>query len=476
MDGSINVAVRVRPANQRERAAQSADITQVSAQNIEIRDPATRKTKNFTFSHCFGPQTTQEEIYQSVGSRAVTHILEGYNCTIFAYGQTSSGKTFTMMGDDQAPGLIPRIMRELFARLAARESLASISYAEIYIEQIFDLLGGKRESLHVREHPVLGPYVEGLKQTAVESAEQAMQFIAAGNRHRSTCETAMNHDSSRSHAIVTLQLNIRTAGKEIQSRLAMVDLAGSERIFDSGVQGIHKQEALKINKSLSALSKVIKQLSEKQTHISYRDSSLTFLLKDSLGGNSLTYMIAACSPAALNYAETLNTLRYAASAMRIVNRPKINERSDEAVVAILEREIEDLRKELAKHRASASSELISRLQQDIHDREHLMREREKSWEERLAESQKLQRENEEEIKSLSAELDRATPITALAARLDALDARFDKIDTRLDEITASVTLLSTKIDEMMKLSNVIVARDNEHHASRRAFLAAHGTH
>lgn len=498
MDGSIHVAVRIRPPNQRERNAQSASITECRDACVAIRDPATNKTKNFAFNYAYGPQIEQETIFADIGSRAVNHVLEGYNCTIFAYGQTSSGKTFTMMGTEERQGLVPRIMSSIFERLAiqiaAGTCLLSVSYAEIYIEQIFDLLSGQRESLTVREHPVLGPYVEGLKQTAVSSAEQAMGFVASGNRHRSTCETAMNRDSSRSHAIIMLQIAQRTGQREIQSRLSMVDLAGSERIFDSKVQGIHKQEALKINKSLSCLSRVIKQLSEKQQHVSYRDSNLTFLLKDSLGGNSLTYMVATCSPAALNYAETLNTLRYATSALHVVNKPKINEHSDKAVVAILEREIDELRKEIARQKASASVELIGRLQQDIRDREHLMREREKSWEERLKESQKMQTANEQEIKTLNAELGKAVEIGALNNKLCTLEdtmrsvndifaqfiAKFNelaertaqKIDTVAERLDAVESNLSAAIHVAHK-ENMQNHDMQSHAAFYRAHMTAH---
>lgn len=426
MDGAVKVAVRIRPRNKREQ--QSAEIIHKQHTSIIIKDPATTKQKTFAYDFVYDQQTQQDRIFADIGQKVVAHVIEGYNATIFAYGQTGSGKTHTMMGTAEDHGLIPRIISELFKRTAALNAESNIaghrctlSYAEIYKEQIFDLLVNQRTALHVREHPSLGPYIEDLHHAAIEDAQHAQRFIEIGNKHRQTCATAMNISSSRSHALLMIQNNIRINGREIQSKLFLVDLAGSERIFDSQVQGVHKQEAVDINKSLSVLSRVIKQLSEKQTHISYRDSSLTFILKDSLGGNSMTYMIANCSPAALNYNETLNTLRYASSATHIINQPHINENSDEVIVANLKEEIQALKNELAKQKTSASSELVERLKQDILDREHLMREREKTWEERLHESERIRQTAVKEIADLNAELASRGTIDQIIEKIDRLE-------------------------------------------------------
>jgi kinesin family member 13 len=425
MDGAVKVAVRIRPRNKREQ--QSAEIINKQKSTVLIKDPATLKQKTFTYDFVYDQQAGQDNIFTDIGQKVVAHVVEGYNATIFAYGQTGSGKTHTMMGNTEEPGLIPRIISELFntAASSASEHRCTVSYAEIYKEQIFDLLVSDRTALHVREHPSLGPYIENLHHAAIEDAQHAMRFIEIGNKHRQTCATAMNISSSRSHALLMIQNSIRLNGREIQSKLFLVDLAGSERIFDSQVQGVHKQEAVEINKSLSALSRVIKQLSERQPHVSYRDSSLTFILKDSLGGNSMTYMIANCSPAAINYNETLNTLRYASSASRIVNQPHINEHSDEAIVAGLKEEIQALKNELARQKVSASSELVTRLKQDILDREHLMREREKTWEERMSESERIRQTAMKEIADLNAELASRGTIDQLIEKIGRLEARIE---------------------------------------------------
>lgn len=451
MDGAVKVAIRIRPRNKREQ--QSAEIATKQKTSVIIRDPATAKQKSFAYDFVYDQHVTQENLYQDIGTRVVAHIIEGYHATIFAYGQTGSGKTHTMMGSAEEPGLVPRVIQGMFQAVASlgAEHRSTLSYAEIYKEQIFDLLVSSRTALHVREHPVLGPYIEDLHHAAIEDAEHAMRFIDIGNKHRQTCATAMNISSSRSHAIIMIQNNIRHHGREIQSKLFLVDLAGSERILDSQVQGIHKQEAVDINKSLSVLSRVIKQLSEKQSHISYRDSSLTFILKDSLGGNSLTYMIANCSPAAINYNETLNTLRYASSAARIINKPHINENSDEVIVARLKDEIEVLRAELAKQKTSASSELITRLQQDILDREHLMREREKTWEERLHESERIRQTAAKEIADLSAELATRGTIDTIIERLAALESRVNVLIEQQTEMLRIMRQKHAFVDYLSKM-------------------------
>lgn len=276
--------------------------------------------------------TNQEMVYQDLGTDVVNCAFEGYNACVFAYGQTGSGKTHTMMGggSELNLGLIPRICKSLFSRMKLGQESGTgyktqVSYLEIYNERVRDLLNNHSNDGHglrVREHKVLGPYVEDLSQHPVSDYEAIQECIIKGNQLRTTASTNMNDTSSRSHAIFTI--TFVQAGfhdnmpRETVSKIHLVDLAGSERANATGATGQRLKEGAHINKSLVTLGSVISALAEqtnptlslkKVFYIPYRDSVLTWLLKDSLGGNSKTIMIAAISPADCNYGETLSTLR-----------------------------------------------------------------------------------------------------------------------------------------------------------------------
>ncbi|XP_052744036.1 kinesin-like protein Klp98A [Bicyclus anynana] len=384
---SVKVAVRVRPFNQREKDMSAKLIVQMEAKktrlltvkNSKENDASREKYKDFTFDHSYWSYdsadphyASQEQVFADLGLDVIDSAFEGYNACVFAYGQTGSGKTFTMMGSPDSQGLIPRICRQLFSRVAAgKESGASyrteVSYLEIYNERVKDLLATDAgHSLRVREHPKLGPYVQDLSRHLVSDYDDIQECMHRGNLQRTTASTQMNDVSSRSHAIFTITfvqasyLRHNNMPSETVSKVHLVDLAGSERADATGATGQRLVEGAHINKSLVTLGSVISALAEatqvidsrnaknkKNVFIPYRDSVLTWLLKDSLGGNSKTIMIAAISPADCNYGETLSTLRYANRAKNIINKPTINEDPNVKLIRELREEIDKLRAQIS---------------------------------------------------------------------------------------------------------------------------------
>ncbi|XP_060805148.1 kinesin-like protein Klp98A [Amyelois transitella] len=387
---SVKVAVRVRPFNQREKDMSAKLIVQMDGKKTRLltvknskeqNDGTREKYKDFTFDHSYWSYdsgdphyASQEQVFSDLGLDVIDSAFEGYNACVFAYGQTGSGKTFTMMGSPECQGLIPRICRQLFSRVAAgKESGASyrteVSYLEIYNERVKDLLSEDAgHSLRVREHPKLGPYVQDLSKHLVSDYDDIQECMHRGNLHRTTASTQMNDVSSRSHAIFTITfvqasyLRHNNMPSETVSKVHLVDLAGSERADATGATGQRLVEGAHINKSLVTLGSVISALADsahaaaadnrnknnkKNVFIPYRDSVLTWLLKDSLGGNSKTIMIAAISPADCNYGETLSTLRYANRAKNIINKPTINEDPNVKLIRELREEIDKLRKQIA---------------------------------------------------------------------------------------------------------------------------------
>ncbi|CAK1547494.1 unnamed protein product [Leptosia nina] len=393
---SVKVAVRVRPFNQREKDMNAKLIVQMDGKKTRLltvknskeqNDGNREKYKDFTFDHSYWSYdsgdsnfATQEQVFSDLGLDVIDSAFEGYNACVFAYGQTGSGKTFTMMGSPDSQGLIPRICRQLFSRVAAgKESGASyrteVSYLEIYNERVKDLLSTDAgHSLRVREHPKLGPYVQDLSKHLVSDYDDIQECMHRGNLHRTTASTQMNDVSSRSHAIFTITfvqasyLRHNNMPSETVSKVHLVDLAGSERADATGATGQRLVEGAHINKSLVTLGSVISALAEssqpvdvrspknKKVFIPYRDSVLTWLLKDSLGGNSKTIMIAAISPADCNYGETLSTLRYANRAKNIINKPTINEDANVKLIRELREEIEKLRAQISHNTVPVETE------------------------------------------------------------------------------------------------------------------------
>ncbi|KAF2739803.1 kinesin-domain-containing protein [Polyplosphaeria fusca] len=331
---TIKVVARFRPQNKVEIASGGEPIVEFASEDtcsIQSREG----TGAFTFDRVFDMECRQSDIFDYSIRSTVDDILNGYNGTVFAYGQTGAGKSYTMMGsdidDDVGKGIIPRIVEQIFASMLASPSnieyTVRVSYMEIYMERIRDLLNPVNDNLPVHEEKNRGVYVKGLLEVYVSSVMEVYEVMRRGGTARAVAATNMNQESSRSHSIFVItitQKNLET-GSMKSGQLFLVDLAGSEKVGKTGASGQTLEEAKKINKSLSALGMVINSLTDgKSSHIPYRDSKLTRILQESLGGNSRTTLIINCSPSSYNDAETISTLRFGMRAKAIKNKAKVN--------------------------------------------------------------------------------------------------------------------------------------------------------
>ncbi|XP_077949667.1 centromere-associated protein E isoform X3 [Gasterosteus aculeatus] len=404
-ESAVKVCVRVRPLIARESAASE------SAEPVPLFWKADKKsihqvddgnsTKSFVFDRVFTADETTNQLYQDIAKPLVVSTVKGYNGTIFAYGQTSSGKTFTMMGGDRIHGVIPLAVDDVFQTIrncSKKEFLLRVSYMEIYNETVSDLLvdSCKRKPLEVRETINKNIYVADLTEELVTTTSQVLAWIRKGEENRHYAKTKMNERSSRSHTIFRMILESREIGEPasgeisdgavIVSHLNLVDLAGSERASQTGAEGTHFKEGVNINRSLFTLSQVIKKLTDESQKgfTNYRDSKLTRILQNSLGGNAKTVIICTITPAALD--ETLSTLQFACTAKKMKNDPHVTEVSDDG--ALLKRyrnEIVDLKRRLHEvsshtHTSATEKEVLSQL---------------------LQEKDQLQREQEDRIRNLT---------------------------------------------------------------------------
>ncbi|PAV79903.1 hypothetical protein WR25_24154 [Diploscapter pachys] len=443
---SVKVAVRVRPFNQREINNGSRCIIGMNGTTTTISGNGADKCHSFNFDHSYWSFTkddshfiTQKQVYNDLGVEMLEHSFEGYNVCIFAYGQTGGGKSYTMMGkpgDENEMGIIPRLCNDLFGRIAANtdknvEYSVEVSYMEIYCERVKDLLNpNSGGNLRVREHPLLGPYVDDLTKLAVCSYEDICNLMDEGNKARTVAATNMNSTSSRSHAVFTIVLTQKRFCPEANlttekvSKISLVDLAGSERATSTGAEGQRLKEGANINKSLTTLGLVISKLAEETGKkgkksrgvVPYRDSVLTWLLRENLGGNSKTAMIAALSPADINYDETLSTLRYADRAKQIVCQAVVNEDPNAKLIRELKEEVNRLRKQLEDkgismddctdsqiNEASRNKRYSAKDHVDIEQlkaSEKLIAELDKTWEEKLRKTEEIRRKREEELREM----------------------------------------------------------------------------
>uniref|UniRef100_A0AAR2L2R9 Kinesin-like protein n=1 Tax=Pygocentrus nattereri TaxID=42514 RepID=A0AAR2L2R9_PYGNA len=364
---SVKVVVRCRPMNEKERAANFERVVSVDVKlgQVAVRNPrgasAHEHPKVFTFDSVYDWNSKQLDLYDETFRPLVDSVLLGFNGTIFAYGQTGTGKTYTMEGvrnDPERRGVIPNSFEHIFTHISRSQNqqyLVRASYLEIYQEEIRDLLSrDQSRRLELKERPDTGVYVKDLSSFVTKSVREIEHVMNVGNQNRSVGATNMNEHSSRSHAIFVITIECSELGPDGENhirvgKLNLVDLAGSERQTKTGAQGERLKEATKINLSLSALGNVISALVDgKSTHIPYRDSKLTRLLQDSLGGNARTVMVANIGPASYNLEETLTTLRYSNRAKNIKNKPRINEDPKDALLREFQEEIARLKEQLEK--------------------------------------------------------------------------------------------------------------------------------
>jgi len=355
---NVNVICRFRPMNELEKITGNEEVCVfTSPTSLQFNSTREKNKYRFNFDRIFPPSSTQEDIYSFGVKGIIDSVLDGYNGTVLAYGQTSSGKTYTMQGElsnEHTQGIIPRMISHVFNYIHQQEGtefMIKVSMIEIYLEKIRDLLDITRTNLPIREDTIKGIYVDGCSEKYVGCPGDIFAALDLGSRNRAQAATNMNEHSSRSHSIFILTIN-QTNKKEGFSKvgkLYLVDLAGSEKISKTGATGLTLEEAKIINKTLTTLGRVINSLTDgKSAHIPYRDSKLTRVLQESLGGNSKTCLIITCSPSIYNESETLSTLRFGERAKKIKNKPKINK---EVTVAELQKLVDQLKENLKKANA-----------------------------------------------------------------------------------------------------------------------------
>lgn len=432
----VKVAIRCRPPSQKEISNNEQSIVEMNDSyhhdgemgQVVLTDPSGHdEPSTFAFDIVFGLSVHQSQIYESVGRPALQKTFEGYNGTIFAYGQTGSGKSFTMSGVANNPelkGIIPRVNEELFQHIeqeqvGTRKFLVMCSFFEIYNEIIFDLLNPVADrsklggGLQIKEHPVMGIYVKDLTEIVAEDTGKLEALLDGGSKNRAVSSTLMNSTSSRSHSIFTIKVNQRDSedtSRNVFAKLNLVDLAGSERQKGTGATGQTLKEGANINKSLSALGNVINALVEcangKKVFIPYRNSKLTRVLQESLGGNSLCTMLATLSPAACNYEETMSTLRYANRAKAIKVSATKNEEASQ--ISRLQAEVEELKKKLAGGGGSGGGGL-SEAEREAEKANFMrqLKEMEQMMSNNWGEKAKLSEEHERQMQKLAEEQRRA---------------------------------------------------------------------
>ena len=482
---NIRVAVRVRPISSKEVSeCNGRRCLQVNEDKTSIVLDSKPYPRTFNYDFVGDEDITQAELFETIGKPIVASCLSGYNATIFAYGQTGAGKSFSIVGPanievtQQSPdrGLLPRSLEFMFdcikkeiKRSAGIEFLVKASFLEIYNEQINDLLSPDMKNLLVREDEKKGVYVEGSCEETVMGLQEAIEIFERGIRNRHVGATLMNKESSRSHSIFTITIESKEKQDNIWnyrcSRFNIIDLAGSERQKLTGAAGGRLKEAGMINKSLSTLGNVINSLVElaegKSRHVHYRDSKLTFLLKDSLGGNSKTCIIANISPASSCFGETLSTLRFAERAKLVRNKAVVNE-DTVGTVKELREEIRQLKDQLQNYKALKSANSG----EGVSDYSLLtMNQRVKEVEELLAENMKIRLQSEA---ALQKEIEsRDNYVQALMSTVEKYEKKIESnkmiIKFREDMINKLKQGKDSNESEKLKEENDILRKENENH-------------
>lgn len=453
-----------------------ADVDRGVIELINPKHGTFDQTKTFTFDAVFGESSSQKLIHQTCAAPVVQSVLEGYNGTIFCYGQTGAGKTHTMEGkvdDSGQRGIMANSFQQIFDHVTLRNDsnetyLVRVSYFEVYNEEIRDLLSNNpKGGLELKESPECGVYVKNLTSKIVKSFDDCNRLLQEGKKNRSTASTLMNHGSSRSHSIfaIVVECCVRDQSGEERFRIGklnLVDLAGSERQSKTGATGHRLVEATKINLSLSALGNVISALVDGKTrHIPYRDSKLTRILQDSLGGNTKTLMCANCGPADYNYDETLSTLRYANRAKNIRNQPVINEDPKDTMLREYQDEIARLKQQLKDINAtnnSADHVAIKKEVPFLENREAIMKAMD------LLDSRGKEKMNPScEIKELEKKLQEETRLrTQMESHRKLLESKLREMEAQLMVGGHLVTLADRRQAELRKAEqDLVMKREQE---------------
>ncbi|KAK2959391.1 putative Kinesin-II 85 kDa subunit [Blattamonas nauphoetae] len=471
-------SIRVRPLNSKEKKEKCTEIQKITGKTIAVTNPENKKeTKTFTFDYAYGTSTGQDIVFNDLGLLYLENAWKGYNCTLFAYGQTGSGKSFSMTGDlssETTRGIIPRGCEEMFKRIKDTSSeLISYevrcSFLEMYNEKLQDLLDPKStKTISVRESTKKGIYVENALEEPVESYSDINRLLEEGNKARTVAATAMNSESSRSHSVLTIFFTRKekkgTATTQRESRINLVDLAGSERQSKTGATGQRLTEAAAINKSLSALGNVIKALADissgkKNIFVPYRDSLLTRMLQDSLGGNSKTIMIAAMSPASSNYDEGVSTLQYADRAKQIKNKPVVNESETDKLIRSLQEEIADLREQLGAGGGGSGGSRVVEASLTAEEEAQLL-ERQKRADDALAkqrddllreqqETARLEAKLAQEREELNNQLASLKRKTADSVEIKAINAKLAQLETEQKQLAQQAETESLKEQDLL---------------------------
>nr|CAH7761503.1 unnamed protein product [Callosobruchus chinensis] len=453
---NVRVFIRIRPLSKKEISEGKENIVVCDyRENLIVLKKNGEHTKPFKFDHVFGSSTAQLDMYRMIAFPIVEKALEGYNGTIFAYGQTGTGKTYTMAGNHNVPelkGIIPNTFSHIFSQISRaseeKSFVVKVTYLEIYNEDVRDLLSpDPNKKLAIRERKDIGVYVKDLMGFTVDSIESITELLNRGNKNRVTKSTLMNDISSRSHAIftITIESKNRTDNKTTVGKLNLVDLAGSERASRTQATGERLREASNINLSLSVLGNVISALVDgKSTHIPYRNSKLTRLLQDSLGGNSKTAMIAMLSPADIDYEESMCTLRYAARVKYIKNCVKINV-EEKGLIEGFELEIAELQQKLMELSVTEQKREQKKKERAVSAEE---KERQKQTALELEKTERMKAELEEKMALIQKKilvggenlLEKAQQqvffLESSAAELESLDKNHQQLEEQLNKKAA----------------------------------------